>query len=198
MKKAGVFAAIVLIALVFVSRSRLSTVSENTNSQFEISKQSLPPAAVAASEKKDAQPAIVQLIAQVSEDKSEPSAEQISFQNRLEDLMAQMPTLNNQAKPQTDAEGHIHGSIPEELIEARILGQLRKASYENPQHAARSQVVYAGCAERADLSNAVRAVCFMRALELSIKVKNPQTIAALEVPPQVRNLAQKLISKGKL
>ena len=88
--------------------------------------------------------------------------------------------------------------MPEELIEARVLGQLRKATFENPQHAARSQVVYAGCAERADLSNAVRAVCFMRALELSIKVKNPQTIAALEVPVQIRSLAQKLISKGKL
>jgi hypothetical protein len=194
MKKLGVITAIVLIAVFGISRSRSSIASLNTDIQSDIPKNSSTQAPTG----EKVEPAIAQLIQRVSQDKSESSAEQISFQNRLLDIMTEMPTLATQAKPETDAEGHIHGSLPEELIEARVLGQLRKAAFENPQHAARSQIVYAGCAERADLSNAVRAVCFMRALELSMKVKNPQTIAALEVPIQVRNLAQKLISKGKL
>ncbi|MBY0452385.1 MAG: hypothetical protein K2P92_05060 [Bdellovibrionaceae bacterium] len=195
MKKIGVIAAIVIIAVVGISRSRSSIAPQNRDNQSGLPKESSAPQATTGAE---AEPALTQLIQQVSEDKSESSAEQSSFQNRLEDIMAEMPTLSAQRTPEADADGHIHGSLPEELVEARILGQLRKAVFENPQHAVRSQIVYAGCAERADLSNAVRAVCFMRALELSLKVKNPQTIAALDVPIQIRNLAQKLISKGKL
>lgn len=198
MKKAGVL-VLLLICVVAGGLSRRSSSSVETRSSGSEASGS---GSVRVSSKLNlidkTQPALEQLRTQVSEERTESVAEQVSFQNRLEDLMAEMPTLNNQAKPETDVDGHIHGSIPEELVEARVLGQLRKAVFENPQHAARSQVIYAGCAERADLSNAVRAVCFMRALELSIKVKNPQLIAALEVPVQVRNLAQKLISKGKL
>ena len=199
MKKTG---AIILLILVIACISVLSrraissfqteSVPLNTIQNFSSS------TLLSFSAPDTAKPALAQLRAHVSEDRPESAAEQSSFQNRLEDLIAEMPTLNNQAKPETDQDGHIHGAIPEELIEARVLGQLRKATFENPQHAARSQIVYAGCVERSDLSNAVRAVCFMRALELSIKVKNPQVIAALEVPFQVRNLAQRLISKGKL
>lgn len=197
MKKLGVITVIVLIAVVGILRSR-STTSQNKNIQPDILNESSSVQAATALAQAEVKPAIAQLLEQVSEDKPESTAEQSSFQNRLEDIMADMPTLSAQAKPEPDSDGHIHGSLPEELIEARVLGQLRKATFENPQHAARSQVVYAGCAERADYSNAVRAICFMRALELSIKVKNPETIVALEVPVQIRNLAQKIISKGKL
>lgn len=197
MKKLGVITVIVLIAVVGISRSH-STTSQSKNIQPDILIESSSVEETSVSAETKGKPAIAQLVEQVSEEKSESTAEQSSFQNRLEDIMTSMPTLANQAKPEPDSEGHIHGSLPEELVEARVLGQLRKAAFENPQHAERSQVVYAGCAERVDLSNAVRAVCFMRALELSIQVKNPQTIAALEVPTQIRSLAQKLISKGKL
>ena len=197
MKKLGVITVIVLIAVVGISRSR-STKSQINNIQPDVLKESSSAQIAPASAQTEVKPGIAQLLDQVSEDKSEATAEQSSFQNRLEDIMVDMPTLTTQGKPKPDADGHIHGSLPEELVEARVLGQLRKVAFENPQYAARSQIVYAGCAEHADFSNAVRAVCFMRALELSIKIKNPQTISALEVPTQIRSLAQKLISKGKL
>lgn len=198
MKKLGVSAAILLIAVMGISRSRWSKTSKDSNNQSSASQAASLAKPASPLTGATSQPALAQLREKLSEDRSESSAEQSSFQNRLEDLIAEMPKLSNQAKPQTDADGDIHGELPEEMIEARVLGQLRKATYENPQHATRSQVVYAGCAERTDFSNAVRAVCFMRALELSIKVKNPQTIAGLEVPSQIRNLAQKLINKGQL
>jgi hypothetical protein len=121
-------------------------------------------------------------------------ADKAGFEAKMSRLMNEMPTLTTQAKPRADSNGEIHGFLPEEFLEGHKLAQLRKLTLENEEFLPSSQNAYAGCAERSDLAESVRAVCFMRAMEISIKLKNPEYVVGLNVPADVRELALKLVN----
>lgn len=121
-----------------------------------------------------------------------PTVEQRNFEIQLSQTMDQMPTLSQQKKPSFQDGAQIHGFIPEEFREAEILAKLHKLSAENMKYASLTQKTYAGCSERADLSNAVRAVCFVNALKLSLKLKNSQKMVMLDVPVNIREIARKI------
>jgi hypothetical protein len=122
------------------------------------------------------------------------SAERTQYETRLSKILEEMPTLAKAATPQVDSDGDIHGFQADELKEAQKLAELRTLSLENEKFSASTQNVYADCSQRSEFSVSVRAVCFMRAMELSIKLKNPQNVVELNVPSDVRQLALKLVN----
>lgn len=120
--------------------------------------------------------------------------DQASYEAKLTTIIEQLPTLNRASEPVTDSESQIHGFQSDEFIEGHMLAQLRNLSLENEKFISSTQAAYATCAERSDLANSVRAVCFMRAMEISIKLNNPQLIVDLNVPAEVRRLALQLVN----
>lgn len=120
--------------------------------------------------------------------------DQAQYESKLNSVLEEMPTLNNASAPQADSENQIHGIQADEMAEGHALAKLRKLSLENEKFISSTQTAYASCAERSDLAQPVRAVCFMRAMEISIKLNNPQRIVGLNVPADVRRLALQLVN----
>jgi hypothetical protein len=120
--------------------------------------------------------------------------DQSEYEVKLNSIIESMPTLNTVSEPRADSENQIHGLQADEMAEGHALAKLRKLSLENEKYISSTQNAYAGCAERSDLAQSVRAVCFMRAMEISIKLNNPQLIVDLNVPADVRRLALQLVN----
>lgn len=120
--------------------------------------------------------------------------EKSAYEAKLETVLERMPTLSQQSFQRPGESNEIHGFLPEEFAEGHKLAQLRKLSLENENYLPSTQTTYAACAERSDLAEAVRAICFMRAMEISIKLKNPEHVVGLNVPVNVRELALKLVN----
>ncbi len=129
-----------------------------------------------------------------ADDNTSVYEDQSKYEAKLAGIVDQLPTLNNASAPHADSENQIHGIQSDEFIEGHILAQLRKLSLENEKFISSTQKAYAGCAERSDLAQSVRAICFMRAMEISIKLNNPQYIVELNVPADIRQLALKLVN----
>ena len=134
----------------------------------------------------------VKILNRISAVGSDPSEAKTQYEAKLSQVLEEIPTLSQKSPPQVDGDGEVHGFVPEVFAEARKLAELRKLSLEHEELIPSTQATYAECAERANLSDSVRAICFMRALELSIKLQNPQYIVGLNVPANVRELALKL------
>jgi hypothetical protein len=120
--------------------------------------------------------------------------EQTRYEAQLTQVIEEMPTLTQQSQPKVDGDNEIHGLQADEFKEGQKLAELRKLSLANEKFVASTQTVYADCSQRQDFAASVRAVCFMRAMELSIKLKNPQFVVQLNVPADVRQLALKLVN----
>ncbi|MCC2680384.1 MAG: hypothetical protein K0R29_2960 [Pseudobdellovibrio sp.] len=121
--------------------------------------------------------------------------DQTEYEEKLNSVIESMPTLNTVSEPRADSDNQIHGLQADEMAEGHALAKLRKLSLENEKYISSTQKAYAGCAERSDLAaQSVRAVCFMRAMEISIKLNNPQLIVDLNVPADVRRLALQLVN----
>jgi hypothetical protein len=116
------------------------------------------------------------------------------YEEQLAKILTEMPTLNQQSKPKADSDGDIHNLQPDEFKEGLKLAELRNLSLKNEKFLSSTQVAYADCSQRQDFAVTVRAVCFMRAMELSIKLKNPRYVVELNVPADVRELALKLVN----
>lgn len=121
-------------------------------------------------------------------------AEQSQYEEKLAEIVNDLPTLNRASEPLVNSANEIHGFQSDEFMEGHKLAELRKLSLENEKFNASAQVAYSGCAERGDLSQSVRAICFMRAMELSIKLNNSQNIVELNVPTDIRQLALQLVN----
>lgn len=120
--------------------------------------------------------------------------EQAGYESSLNAILEELPTLTRARAPLADNENQVHGLQADEFAEGHALAKLRKLSLENQKFVSSTQNAYATCAERTDLATSVRAVCFMRAMEISIKLNNPQTIVDLNVPANVRQLALQLVN----
>jgi len=120
--------------------------------------------------------------------------EQSLYEAKLNDLLEELPTLTRASEPRADTEKQIHGIQADEFTEGHVLAKLRKLSLENQNFMSSTQNAYANCAERSDLATSVRAICFMRAMEISIKLNNPKVIVDLNVPVDVRQLALRLVN----
>lgn len=131
---------------------------------------------------------------------SEPNEDSLQFQNqagyeaKLKSLVEELPTLSRAREPRADNENQVHGLQADEFAEGHILAKLRKLSLENQKFMQSTQNAYASCAERSDLAVSVRAICFMRAMEISVKLNNPQAIVDLNVPANVRQLALRMVN----
>ena len=164
--------SVALLALVFLGRN---STPAKVSAAAEV--QSAPSAA--SSSKPAPSPN-----ANASKDKTE-------YEEKLSLILEGMPTLTQQ-KLKLDKAKEIHGFTAEEFAEGHKLAEIRKLSLQNEEFLPSTQNTYASCAERHDLANSVRAICFTRALEISIKLKNPQHIVGLNVPANIRELALKL------
>jgi hypothetical protein len=120
--------------------------------------------------------------------------EKKQYEEQLAKILAEMPTLIQQSKPKADSDGDIHNLQPDEFKEGLKLAEFRNLSLKNEKFLSSTQVAYADCSQRQDFAVTVRAVCFMRAMELSIKLKNPRYVVELNVPADVRELALKLVN----
>ena len=120
--------------------------------------------------------------------------EKVSFEVKLKRIVDEIPTGANWSKPKTDADGDVHGFQADEITEGRKLSELRELTLKNENYISIAQQTYAECAEKDGFDKSVRAVCFMRAMEISIKLKNPEMIVGLNVPVDVRELALKLVN----
>ncbi|MGZ3725874.1 MAG: hypothetical protein ACXWQQ_08735 [Pseudobdellovibrio sp.] len=169
----------------------MTSSSENENLTSTAVKQQPPLAAAITAAPKAA---LLQKQLATQQQEMPELAEQKKFETQLKTIISQIPLNTLKEKPPMDEDGDIHGFLKDEIIEAKLLGKLRALTLEKPEFAASSQVTYAGCAERTNFSNSVRAICFGRALELSMKLKNPQMIVQLDVPLNIRNLARKIIN----
>jgi len=140
--------------------------------------------------------AVAKITAVISPSTSEVPVfdDQGEYESKLSSIVDEMPTLNKAQGLRVDNENQLHGMQADEFAEGHALAKLRKLALENEKFISSTQKVYANCAERIDLAQSVRAVCFMRAMEISIKLNNPQLIVDLNVPADVRQLALQLVN----
>jgi len=178
-KKIIVLSTLAFFAFIYISQTKTTYSTPTTNAPI-------------AESKKTENAFLTILKTKVSESKT-PSEAKDRYEQAMTKILQEMPTLTRQSPPKADNDNEVHELQPDEFKEGQKLAELRKLSLENEKFAAATQIIYADCSQRSDLAVSVRAVCFMRAMELSIKLKNPKTIVQLDVPADVRKLALKLV-----
>lgn len=118
----------------------------------------------------------------------EDQLEEILYERDLQELFGTIPKLETESPTQFDG----HGFMSIELKEAEALSQIQEYISKNKNFPAVTQKLYRQCTDDRELATTVRALCYFHVLELSSQLHNTNEVAKLEVPAEIKKMAEEL------
>lgn len=122
--------------------------------------------------------------------KVHPPSDVLSFRQKLEEKLRELPTKDEVRSAIEDGNVHRH---PRPLLKsAAIFGEIAKAIYADKSKIPEALNFYHRCALKEELANSIRALCLRNLQDWSQRTPQPTRIDLTPYPTEVRRISKKI------